>query len=76
MTRYLLVAALLFGFSAPASAVTRYHVTREPNERCKIVNVAPYYTRTTIRRGKRVYITREVAQRDMAIICQTPRGWR
>jgi hypothetical protein len=76
MTRYLLVAALLVCFSVPALAAKQYHVTREPNERCKIVNVAPYYTRTTIRRGKRVYITREVAQRDMAIVCKTPGGWR
>jgi hypothetical protein len=76
MTRYLLVAALLVCFSIPASAAKRYYVDREPNDRCKIVNIAPHYTRTTIRRGKRVYITREVAQRDMAIVCKTPRGWR
>jgi hypothetical protein len=76
MIRYLFVVALVLGFSAPAMAYKRYYVPTEPNVRCKIVNVAPYYTKTTIWRGRRVYLTRETAPRDMAIICKTPRGWR
>jgi hypothetical protein len=64
MARYILVAALVFGFSVPALAAKRAH------DQCKIVNIAPYYTQTRIRKGKRVYITREVAPRDMAIICK------
>ena len=66
MARYILVAALVFGFSVPALAAK----SRGAHDQCKIVNVAPYYTQTKIRKGKRVYITREVAPRDMAIICK------
>jgi|NGEPerStandDraft_9_1074522.scaffolds.fasta_scaffold157807_2 hypothetical protein len=65
MSRYLLVAALVAGFAVPAVAAKARH----DYDRCKIVNIAPYYTKTTIRRGKRVFITRETADRDMAIIC-------
>jgi hypothetical protein len=74
--RCVLAAVLVVSFSVPAMAYKPYYVSREPNDQCKIVNIAPYYTRTTIRRGKRVYVTREVAQRDMAIVCKTPNGWR
>jgi hypothetical protein len=68
MSRYLLVAALVVGLSDPAMAAKRYYAAREPYDGCKIVNIAPHYTQTTIRRGKRVYVTREVAKQDMAII--------
>jgi hypothetical protein len=70
MSRYLLVAALVVGFSVPALAAKRYYNVRGAGNQCKIVNVAPYYTETKIRRGKRVYITRELAKQDMAIICK------
>jgi hypothetical protein len=70
MPRYLLLAALVVGFSGPAPAAKRYYNVRGADDQCKIVNVAPYYTQTRIRRGKRVYITRELAKRDMAIICK------
>lgn len=72
MSRYLLLAALVVGFSVPALAAKRYYRyynVRGADVRCKIVNIAPYYTQTRIRRGKRVYITRELNRRDMAIIC-------
>jgi hypothetical protein len=69
MSRYLLLAALVVGFSVPALAAKRYYNVRGADVRCKIVNIAPYYTQTRIRRGKRVYITRELNRRDMAIIC-------
>jgi hypothetical protein len=65
MSRYFLVAALVVGFSVPAMAAKG----RGAHDQCKIVNIAPYYTQTRIRKGKRVFITREVAPRDMAIIC-------
>jgi hypothetical protein len=64
MSRYFLVAALVVGFAVPAMAAK----ARRDYDRCKIVNVAPHYAQTRIRRGKRAFI-REVARRDMAIIC-------
>jgi hypothetical protein len=70
MSRYLLVAAVVVGFSVPAIAAKGYHPLRRGYHPCKIVNVAPYYNKTTIRKGRRVYVTREIARQDMAIICR------
>jgi hypothetical protein len=67
MIQYLLIAALVTFLAVPALAAKRWYKDRD--DRCRIVNVAPYYTQTTIRKGKRVYVTRPLAQRDMAIIC-------
>jgi hypothetical protein len=68
MARYLLIAALVIVVSAPAFAAKR---SRGAPDRCRIVNIAPHYTQTTIRKGKRVYVTREIARQDMAIICKS-----
>ncbi len=67
MARYLLIAALMIAVSAPALAAKG---SRGAPDRCRIVNIAPHYTQTKIRKGKRVYVTREIARQDMAIICK------
>jgi hypothetical protein len=70
MFRYLLVTALMAAISVPAMAAKRhYYNGRGPNQ-CRIVNVAPHYTQTIVRKGGRVYVTRELARQDMAIICK------
>jgi hypothetical protein len=50
-------------------AAKRYY-TRDTGDRCKIVNVAPYYNKTTVRKAKRVYVTRSTAPVNVAIICK------
>ena len=67
MARHVLIATLLAVASTPALAAS---ASRWGPDRCRIVNIAPHYTQTTIRKGKRVYITRELARQDMAIICK------
>ena len=74
MAHFLLVAALVVSFSVPALAAKRSYDRGSPDQ-CRIVNVAPSYAKTTIRKGKRVYITRPTAQRDMAIICKPEAAW-
>ena len=74
MVHYLLVAVLVVAFSVPALAAKRYYNRGSPDD-CRIVNVAPSYAKTTIRKGKRVYVTRPIAQRDMAIICKPQAIW-
>ena len=69
MVHFLLLAALVIGFSVPALAAKRYYNRASPDD-CRIVNIAPYYAKTTIRKGKRVYVTRPTAAQDMAIICK------
>ena len=75
MAHVFLVAALVFGFSVPALAAKRYYNRASPDD-CRIVNIAPSYTKTTIRKGKRVYITRPTARQNMAIICKPEAEWR
>jgi hypothetical protein len=67
MARCLLIAVLIMVGLTPALAVS---ASRWGPDRCRIVNIAPHYTQTTIRKGRRVYITREIARQDVAIICK------
>ena len=75
MARYFLIGVLLLCFSVPALAAKRYYDTHGyyhygTSDRCKIVNIAPYYNKTTIRKGRRVYVTRSISPLNMAIICK------
>ena len=45
------------------------------SDQCRIVNIAPYYNKTTIRNGRRVYITRSTDPVNMAIICKPEAAW-
>ena len=75
MTRYLIVIVLVGSFSLPALAANRQYDRASPDD-CRIVNIAPSYAQTTIRKGKRVFITRPTANVDMAIICKPEAAWR
>jgi hypothetical protein len=75
MAYHLLIAALVVSFSVPALAAKRYY-NRGSAQDCRIVNFAPTYTKTTIRKGKRVYITRPIDRQEMAIICKPEAAWR
>ena len=75
MAHFLLVAALVIGFSVPALAAKRTYNRGSPDD-CRIVNFAPTYTQTTIRKGKRVYITKPIDRQEMAIICTPQAAWR
>jgi hypothetical protein len=74
MARYLLVGFLVLCSASPAFAAKRYY-NRGASDLCKIVNIAPYYNKTTIRNGKRVYVTRSVDPVNMAIICKPEAAW-
>ena len=75
MAHILLVAVFVVSFSVPALAAKRYYNRGSPDD-CRIVNIAQSYTKTTIRKGKRVYITRPTARQNMAIICKPEAAWR
>ena len=75
MAQFLLVTALVLSFSVPALAAKRQYDRASPDD-CRIVNIAPSYAQTTIRKGKRVYITRPTSNVDMAIICKPEAAWR
>jgi hypothetical protein len=76
MPQFLLVAALVISFSVSALAAAKRQYDRASPDDCRIVNIAPSYAQTTIRKGKRVYVTRPTSNVDMAIICKPEAAWR
>jgi hypothetical protein len=75
MLNVFLIAVFVVGLSGSAYAAKRSYNRASPDD-CKIVNFAPSYAKTTIRKGKRVYITKPTATQDMAIICKPEAAWR
>ena len=69
MPQFLLVTALVICFCVPALAAKRQYDPASPDD-CRIVNIAPSYAQTTIRKGNRAYVTRPTSNVDMAIICK------
>jgi hypothetical protein len=44
---------------------------RGPDKKCTVVETEPSATQTTVTRvGKDVYVTREEAESDMAVVCK------
>jgi len=74
MAQYLFVGVLVLCFASSAFAAKRYY-NRGSSDQCRIVNIAPYYNKTTIRNGKRVYVTRSIDPVNMAIICKPEAAW-
>jgi hypothetical protein len=71
MYKYVLAAALIIGCTLPAFAEKGFYVVRGPDNKCKVVDVAPSTTETTVTRvGKNVYVTRDEAEADMAVVCK------
>ena len=71
MYKYVLTAALIVGFALPAFAEKGFYIVRGPNKKYAVVDVAPSATETTVTRvGKNVYVTREEADADMAVVCK------
>ena len=71
MYKYVLTAALIVGCTLPAFAEKGFYIVRGPDKKCVVVDVAPAATETTVTRvGKNVYVTREEAEADMAVVCK------
>jgi hypothetical protein len=69
--RYALTAALILGSAAPAFAAKGFWIVRGPDKKCVVVETEPMATETTITKvGKDVYVTREEAQSDLAVVCK------
>ena len=71
MRKYVLAAALIVGCTLPAFAASQFFIVRGPDKKCMVVDVAPVTTETKIEKiGKDVYISREEAQADLAVVCK------
>ena len=72
MDKYVLAAALIVGCTLPAFAAEKgFYIVRGPDKKCIVVDVAPGATETKVERiGKDVYVTREEAEADVAVVCK------
>ena len=71
MHKYVVAAALIVGCTLPAFAAKGFYIVRGPDKKCMVVDVAPVTTETKIEKiGKDVYITREQAEADLAVVCK------
>jgi hypothetical protein len=69
--RHALVLALIVGCAAPAFAAKGFWIVRGPDKKCTVVETEPSATETTITKvGKDVYVTREEAEADVAMVCK------
>ena len=69
--KYVLATALIVGCTLPAFAEKGFYIVRGPDKKCTVVETAPSATETTVTRvGKNVYVTREEADQDMAVVCK------
>jgi hypothetical protein len=72
MFRYALAAALILTTAAPAFAAKGFYIVRGADKKCTVVETVPMATETTVTRvGKDVYVTREEAESDLAVVCVT-----
>jgi hypothetical protein len=69
--RYGLALALIVGCAAPAFAAKGFYIVRGEDKKCIVVETEPSATETTVTRvGKDVYVTREEAEADLAVVCK------
>ena len=71
MHKYVVAAALIVGCTLPAFAAKEFYIVRGLDKKCMVVDVAPVTTERKIEKiGKDVYITREEAEADLAVVCK------
>jgi hypothetical protein len=69
--RQVLAVAFVVGFAASAFAAQGFWIVRGPDKTCVVVETEPKATETTVTRvGKDVYVTREEAEADLAVVCK------
>ena len=71
MYKYVLTAALIVGSTLPAFAEKGFLHRSRPRQKMHGRGCGPCATETTVTRvGKNVYVTREEADADMAVVCK------
>jgi hypothetical protein len=69
--RHILAVALILGCAAPAFAAKGFWIVRGADKKCVVVDTEPMATETTVTRvGKNIYVTREEAEADLAVVCK------
>lgn len=65
----ILPVLLILGAATPAFAA-EFFIVRGPDQKCKIVETRPT-DKTMIVVGGKAYVTREEANKQMAVVCKT-----
>jgi hypothetical protein len=60
---------VVLGFAAPAFAAEGYWIVRGADDECTVVETEPVESGTITKVGKDVYVTREEAEADIAVVC-------
>jgi hypothetical protein len=68
MMQYVLPVALLIGATAPAFAA-EYFIVRGADQKCKVVETRPSDKTITLI-GDKAYVTRDEAQKQLAVVCK------
>ncbi len=68
MWKFAFTAAVL-GLAAPALAADAYWIVRGDDDECTVVETEPVESETVTKVGKDVYVTREEAEADIAVVC-------
>lgn len=69
MTKSLLTIAILIGVAAPAVAA-EFYIVRGTDQKCKIVETRPADKTVTVI-GDKVFVTRDEAEKQMAVVCKS-----
>jgi hypothetical protein len=69
MLKYVLPFALAMSVAAPAFAA-EYYIVRGSDQKCKIVEKRPTEKTVTVI-GNKAYVTREEADKQMAVVCKS-----
>jgi hypothetical protein len=55
----------------PAFAAKNFWIVRGPDKKCTVVETEPMASETTVTKvGKDVYVSREEAEADVAVVCK------
>lgn len=68
MMKYVFAAAAVVAMSVPAMAA-EYYIVRGPDKKCKVVETRPTEKTVTVI-GNKAYVTREEAQKQVAVVCK------
>ena len=68
MLKYVLAASLVVAVATPALSA-EFFIVRGPDKKCKVVEKRPT-EKTMVVIGDKVYVTREEATKEVAVVCK------
>jgi hypothetical protein len=69
MIKYVMPAAMVLAMTVPAFAA-EYYIVRGSDQKCRVVETRPA-DKTVVVIGDKAYVTREEADKQMAVVCKS-----